>query len=206
MPEPISASCPVCGVEFDPIVPVSTGGSRRKTYCTRKCSGRARQQRAYYSEKGRKAYQAYRDAGKFAANSRRSRASRRSTRSVVCVYCGVSFEHIGSHSRVTCGSPECRRSADRDAVNVRLAKKRKVTIESFTALSIFERDQWKCGLCGQRVDQDLKYPDPLSVSLDHIVPISQDGDHSRANTQCAHLQCNLRKGRYGGGEQLALIG
>jgi len=33
----------------------------------------------------------------------------------------------------------------------------------------------------------------MSVSLDHIVPVSLGGMHSMANVQCAHLFCNLSK-------------
>lgn len=58
---------------------------------------------------------------------------------------------------------------------------------------IFERDNWTCGICKTAVDQSLKYPHPLSISLDHIVPLSVGGVHSAENAQCAHLRCNLQK-------------
>lgn len=66
-------------------------------------------------------------------------------------------------------------------------------IDDFTNLEIFERDEWKCGICGGRVDKDLKWPDPMSPSLDHIVPLSKDGTHTKANVQCSHLRCNESK-------------
>lgn len=28
-----------------------------------------------------------------------------------------------------------------------------------------------CGICGLPVDMSLKYPDPMSKSIDHIIPI-----------------------------------
>ena len=34
----------------------------------------------------------------------------------------------------------------------------------------------------------------MSVSLDHIVPLSLLGPHSRANTRAAHLSCNVARG------------
>lgn len=61
-------------------------------------------------------------------------------------------------------------------------------------MEVFERDNWTCGICDEPVDQDIKWPDPRSVSLDHIVPLALGGAHSRANTQCSHLTCNVRKG------------
>lgn len=65
--------------------------------------------------------------------------------------------------------------------------------ESFTDGEIFERDGWTCGLCDTPVDPLLSHPDPLSASLDHVVPIAKGGGHVRANVQCAHLRCNLSK-------------
>ena len=60
--------------------------------------------------------------------------------------------------------------------------------------NIYKRDDWKCGICGFRVDKKLKYPHPLSPSLDHIVPLSKGGAHTKDNVQLAHLRCNLSKG------------
>lgn len=68
------------------------------------------------------------------------------------------------------------------------------TVERFAALEIFERDDWMCGLCREAIDPSLKWPEPLSASLDHVLPIAAGGEHTRANTQAAHLICNVRKG------------
>lgn len=81
-----------------------------------------------------------------------------------------------------------------------------VEYEYVNPRKVFERDKWRCGICGGPVDQTLKYPDPLYASLDHIVPMSCGGAHSYANTQCSHLKCNVDKGNRGGIiQQLALI-
>jgi len=66
--------------------------------------------------------------------------------------------------------------------------------EVFTNTSIFERDNWTCGICSAPVDGSIPWPDPMSVSLDHVIPVSLGGEHSPSNTQCAHLFCNLSKG------------
>src|SRR5699024_2990102 len=58
----------------------------------------------------------------------------------------------------------------------------------------FDRDGWICGICDDPVDRAMEYPDPMSVSLDHIIPLSKGGSHTPENVQCAHLDCNLRKG------------
>lgn len=76
----------------------------------------------------------------------------------------------------------------------RRARLRAAIVESFDPHEIFERDDWICGLCEAPIDPSSAYPDPMSPSLDHIVPVSRGGVHSRANCQAAHLVCNVRKG------------
>lgn len=65
--------------------------------------------------------------------------------------------------------------------------------EKFLDIEIFERDGWKCQLCGKRVDKTLVHPNPFSASLDHVRPIARGGGHTRVNCQLAHLRCNLSK-------------
>jgi 5-methylcytosine-specific restriction endonuclease McrA len=50
-----------------------------------------------------------------------------------------------------------------------------------------ERQAARDGICGGDVD-------PLRFEVDHIVPISQGGDHSYPNVQAAHPRCNKIKG------------
>lgn len=51
-----------------------------------------------------------------------------------------------------------------------------------------------CAICGQPVDKSLKFPDPMSPSIDHIIPIAKGG-HPAAleNLQLTHLKCNQSK-------------
>lgn len=72
-------------------------------------------------------------------------------------------------------------------------KRGAVGSETLVAADVFERDRWVCGICGERIDSAVSYPDPLSVSLDHIVPLSKGGGHVLANVQASHLVCNVRK-------------
>jgi hypothetical protein len=52
----------------------------------------------------------------------------------------------------------------------------------------------RCGLCEGELDPGLRHPDPLSKSLDHIIPLALGGTHEASNLQWAHLVCNVRKG------------
>ena len=52
-----------------------------------------------------------------------------------------------------------------------------------------------CYLCGQPIDPTLKFPHPYSATIDHVIPISQDGDKTDIdNMRAAHFRCNRLKG------------
>lgn len=55
-----------------------------------------------------------------------------------------------------------------------------------------------CGICGQPVDMSLKYPHPMSATIDHIIPVNGPGGlkghpSSIDNLQLAHFSCNRQK-------------
>lgn len=75
----------------------------------------------------------------------------------------------------------------------RARKKSNGRVEDFQNVDVYERDNWICGVCGLKVDPCLRWPDPMSASLDHIIPLSRGGSHTLDNVQLAHLVCNERK-------------
>lgn len=75
----------------------------------------------------------------------------------------------------------------------RKQRQRDATAETFNKVEVFERDSWICWLCEEPIDREAVFPDGLSASLDHVIPLSRGGEHSRANTKCAHLRCNCKK-------------
>lgn len=68
------------------------------------------------------------------------------------------------------------------------------TSEIFAPLDVHTRDGWTCQLCYQPIDQNIAWPDPMSPSIDHIIPLSKGGAHALSNVQSAHLGCNSSKG------------
>ena len=51
-----------------------------------------------------------------------------------------------------------------------------------------------CGICGKPVDKSIRYPDPMSPTVDHIIPVSRNGDPvAIENLQLAHRCCNRMK-------------
>jgi len=120
----------------------------------------------------------------------RARHNRGNPRFKQCVMCGSTYEPLNDGiDPVTC-SEACDIGKTRHYQAVRRGAKR---AERFTVVSIMDRDGWVCGICGDPVSKDLKWPHPMSASLDHIVPVSKGGPHTRLNTQCSHLTCNQKK-------------
>lgn len=68
------------------------------------------------------------------------------------------------------------------------------TDETFTPSDVHERDDWTCKLCLLPIDPEIAWPDSMSPSVDHIVPLSRGGAHAMSNVQSAHLGCNSSKG------------
>lgn len=114
----------------------------------------------------------------------------------VCDYCGDPFKGNLKWRRYC--SSDCaeanKNRANWKHLTARRARLRAAYVESFERLEIFQRDGWVCGICHRQVDSNLQWPDPMSASLDHVIPISRGGKHERANAQCSHLSCNVRKG------------
>ena len=51
-----------------------------------------------------------------------------------------------------------------------------------------------CGICGRPVDFKVKWPDPMSPCIDHIIPVAKGGHPSDIdNLQLAHMCCNRQK-------------
>lgn len=86
-----------------------------------------------------------------------------------------------------------RANPDRAAENDRRkrARKRGATIGPVDIEALWTGH---CGICLLPMDPDLPYPDPLSKSVDHIIPLVRGGTHEQSNLQYAHLRCNFAKG------------
>jgi hypothetical protein len=61
-------------------------------------------------------------------------------------------------------------------------------VEDVDNIVLWKRGDGLCGICGRPIE------DPDDTVVDHVVPISRGGEHSYANTQASHYDCNLRKG------------
>ena len=120
------------------------------------------------------------------------------SRSVRCRRCGSEFSTTWE-AKLYC-SRACRKGADRDR---RRMLKRNAYVEDVWRSKVYERDGWKCQLCGKALKRDAVVPHPKAPTLDHIIPLSKGGTHEYANVQAAHFICNSIKSD-GGTDQLRL--
>jgi len=82
----------------------------------------------------------------------------------------------------------------KERAQYRRALKRNNSAERVDLGVIRGRDGMVCHICGKKINQDLEYPHPMSLSYDHLIPISHGGPHAEWNLAVAHLGCNSSRG------------
>lgn len=121
--------------------------------------------------------------------------------------CKFHYRRSTRHCANQCGAPApykrllcepcrvtLRRFSKQHNKDLRRASSLGIEAERVLRLNVYARDNWTCGICTEGIDQELTYPHPMSVSLDHIKPLSRGGEHTESNAQASHLVCNMRKG------------
>lgn len=120
-----------------------------------------------------------------------------------CTTCDEVFPRAVHHAKSTmCRSCTIRARRAKDK-----ARRRGATTcgEAFTVQEIGERDGWLCHLCGDPVVNREYNFGSLDPTIDHLVPVADGGEHTRANVKLAHMICNAKR-QTGGNVQLQLIG
>jgi 5-methylcytosine-specific restriction endonuclease McrA len=82
----------------------------------------------------------------------------------------------------------------REIADRRRARKRAATVGTVDLDQLWVDCLGLCGICGDVIDLAVRHPNPMSKSIDHIVPLAAGGTHEQANLQWAHLVCNIKKG------------
>jgi 5-methylcytosine-specific restriction endonuclease McrA len=109
-----------------------------------------------------------------------------------CEWCAGEYPQT-NHQQKYC-TPRCGKTA-RGARSDRVrAAYHGVEYQPINRHRIYTRDDWTCGICGDRIDPGAKWPDLMCASLDHIVPMAEGGGHVLSNVQAAHFLCNSYKG------------
>ena len=114
---------------------------------------------------------------------------------VVCEYCEIEFKAWRTTRKY------CSKRCDFYAHPERWARSNKARAERYGVeyegdidrLEILNRDNWVCHICSLPIGQSHIWPDGRMGSMDHVVPVSRGGPHTRDNLKAAHLKCNIQK-------------
>lgn len=119
---------------------------------------------------------------------------------IACRDCGTAV--TGTKSKVVC--EPCQRRAARLAFESKHGKVKKhrhrarrfgVQYEAINPIAVFQRDGWKCQVCGTATPKRLRGTNnDRAPELDHRIPMSRGGGHVWSNVQCCCRRCNIRKG------------
>jgi endogenous inhibitor of DNA gyrase (YacG/DUF329 family) len=120
-----------------------------------------------------------------------------------CVICGTTItRRTDGRHQPTC-SPACRRMVQfatqagnaydwtTDAMAARKAGA--TVIDRIDRIVIFDRDNWTCYLCHEPVTLGTDCYQPLSATIDHIIPFSKGGQHTSQNVATCCFDCNSTK-------------
>lgn len=188
--------CLSCDKEFE--------GKRNSLYCSTKC------EYDYIKIIGKYAHVCIKCNKEFKSNDKETKYCSKQCMTKynsVCTKCGKEFTGQKDRANKFC-SRKCFyeylgyenknipkfKSVVSDIQHIRKAKKLHVEYEHIDPLEIFEKDNWICAVCGKKIDKYSYYPNPMSASLDHIIPFSKGGTHTRGNVRATHLRCNIVRG------------
>lgn len=112
-----------------------------------------------------------------------------------CSACGGTFvAGYGDKRRSFC-SADCAARVNRRIAKARRRVRIGVQRERFDPLEIFDRDGWRCRHCHRETPKRMRGTNAQNApELDHIVPLSKGGSHTRGNTQLLCRECNGHKG------------
>lgn len=202
-----SRTCPICGNLF-----IAEGKGFGKRYCSHKCANREEHNKRNERRINNTpisvcpqcgdAFKKHRKKGMYCSRKCYTESLKAKEQTSACLICGQEFNQRG-HKLKYCSSL-CSTKAQaevyrRNSTTRRALRVANGNVEMINPKEIFDRDGWRCQLCGKKVDKRLYKTKGTArhsnaPSLDHIIPISKGGEHNKANVQCACYLCNCKKG------------
>lgn len=114
-----------------------------------------------------------------------------------CRVCGESYEC--TRDDALCPSEECRRVLHnlraRGNSSAWRARRAGAEVAPFSALDVFERDDYQCYLCDRPTTRNLIGREAQDPTVDHVIAVENGGPHRIENAATAHVRCNQVKGR-----------
>lgn len=190
--------CQDCGEE----IPVKCFGDTNRVFCS-SCLGKAKRKKDCLKPQKKKKWKPKKDR-----LMRPIYDELIAVGSKHCTRCNSRFPVFNDHDckRLYCESckgelarEKSRLKAKKSGTHRRRAKKFNVPSETVDRIQVFQRDEYKCWICGKKTLSDFALsegsncPHPDSPTLDHVIPLSKGGPHSYSNTKCACFLCNCLK-------------
>lgn len=204
------ANCLQCGTLFRPKGDVYKGEYYVQKYCSKDCHSESMRLPPKPPINPLVALE-IRAIRSIAASVRQ--AFKRMARSIrTCVDCGIQERRLNNewHTGWRCNACYKTHYASLESTkrNKRAAKARRRAIErgahadSIDPIAVFERDKWRCHICGIKTKKALRGTyEPLAPELDHITTLADGGKHSWGNVACACRKCNHTKSSRSFGQQ-----
>lgn len=203
---PLTRTCSLCRrtLPIDAFLTITVRDKRCKpghswtgpSYDCREC--RKEQRRERRRKQAGRAGRALLAKGEWQAVQRRSAVARKDARRVAWALCLAfwALVRMSTEQRLK-RSVERQRiryntdpeyQAKRKATKIRRKRAiRGTQVEPVNREAVAQRDGWRCGICGGKVDRK-------TWSLDHVIPLSRGGSHTYDNVVLAHRSCNSRRG------------
>ena len=130
---------------------------------------------------------------------------------VACKKCGKSFAATngGGLHQGTCDACliEAKKVSRRISKALRRARTRGAQYEQIDPIKVFERDGWRCHMCGTKLKRkDRGTFKDMAPELDHIITLAEGGTHTWENVACSCRKCNGAKGSRSFGQMVLVIG
>lgn len=207
-----TSTCQYCKKEYIPKV------VDRVTYCSRECCFKAKAQakrkgkrilygatcRVYFGQcvVCNKWFTARSKASKCCGNDCKKilvapkHIQNKVGRIVKCKECGKEYVYqYGMKKRHFCSLACSKRANSRVDHAIRRARQKETQIKRIDPIAVFERDGWKCRICGKSTPRTSRGTYKSNApELDHIVPLALGGWHTWQNVQCTCRSCNSKKG------------
>ena len=199
----VTRKCEGCGIDF--VMASNGSGGKNRRFCKKTCSakhryqtdaGNAKEFLRRNSEHG-KDYQK-----KYARAYRNSELGKKYHREYQWLY--TKTDKYKQQKKQRRATPEGKLTTQ-NSWRKRDALRRGAFVENVDITQLAIIQNWVCALCGLDIDKSGQHPDPLSLSIDHKIPLSRGGEHSYKNCAATHLRCNLVKGTKSVNEAVSLL-
>jgi 5-methylcytosine-specific restriction endonuclease McrA len=139
--------------------------------------------------------QGYRDAAKQASRLKwaieRIERQKKNAKLQSCKQCGIQYTSLTQDGKLYCSRRCVAKYARKNREHIARSSTR--IGGGFSSLDVFKAANWKCKICGIKVQQATGQHSETQATIDHIVPMSKGGLHVWGNVQCSCQRCNANK-------------